>query len=270
MPINASDLAIAAAAAATVALVSLRAKFLAPSGAAAAFLLGTIVTGFGGIAWCAPLITFFLLSSLLSRFGPKRRRALDRELAGVVEKGSTRDAMQVLANGGVAGLVVLAHAIHPDARFLVAYAGALAAAAADTWGTEIGVLSRGATISLRTSRRVAAGMSGGVSLAGTAGAAAGACSVAASAVAMGLRWEMLAVVAAVGMAGMIADSLAGAVLQVRFRCAVCGAETERGRHCDRPTIRSGGYRWITNDVVNILCCLVGAGVAWLGSLLVGG
>ncbi|MEO5929592.1 MAG: DUF92 domain-containing protein, partial [Candidatus Kapaibacterium sp.] len=134
----------------------------------------------------------------------------------------------------------------------------------DTWGTEIGVMSGGATISLLMLRRVEVGMSGGVSVMGSLGAVAGAVSVAIS----GAWWSggparMILLVVIAGTAGMLADSLLGATVQAGYRCGRCGMRTERSIHCGDPAELVTGFRWMNNDLVNILCCATGGGIAWL-------
>ena len=257
-----SNLLIGLAAAGIIALAAARVRFLKPSGAWGAFLLGTAVFGLGGVAWSVPLLVFFILGSLLSKYSPKRRRAVKERLDLIFEKGSTRDAAQVWANGGIAGIVVILNALHPDPSLFIAYCGALAAAAADTWGTEIGVLGSGRTLSIRTLRPVERGTSGGISLAGTLGAAAGALSVALA----GAFWSAapmraIAVIVAAGIAGMLVDSFVGATLQARYRCAACGSGTERRQHCGVPSTLVGGTSLVNNDVVNTACTLAGGAVA---------
>lgn len=209
---------------------------------------------------------FFVSGSLLSKYGPKRKRGLEQ----VFEKGSTRDAGQVWANGGIAGLIVIAHAISRDPLLFTAYMGALAAAAADTWGTEIGVLSRGRTWLLSTFRTVARGTSGGISVVGTLGAVLGAFVVGASGIAWaGAPMLTIAIVIISGMAGMIADGIIGATLQARYHCSSCGTATEQSTHCGVPSTLVGGYRPITNDVVNTACTLTGAATAYVLARTVG-
>jgi uncharacterized protein (TIGR00297 family) len=260
MQISYFQLLIGAAAAGAIAYSALRVGFLVRSGAWAAFILGTVVFGLGGPGWSLPLIVFFISGSLLSRFDRRRKQWLDETF----EKGSARDAGQVLANGGVAGLMVIAHTFVPangpfDQYIITAYLGALAAAAADTWGTELGVLGHGRTIGLPSFREVPKGTSGGISLAGTVGAFLGAFLVAMSGFRIGIGIFLWIIPATFGgMVGMLADSIAGGHLQARYRCTACGAVTERSVHCDVPATITAGRRAITNDVVNGICTLVGA------------
>ncbi|MBV8373247.1 MAG: DUF92 domain-containing protein, partial [Candidatus Eremiobacteraeota bacterium] len=138
--------------AAVVAVAAYRTRALTAGGAAAAFAVGAMVFGTGGVPAALVLLAFFLPSTLLSRLGRERKRALD-----AIGKQGPRDGWQVLANGGVAAACALL-ALRGGWPFAAAYAGAFAAAAGDTWGTEIGTLSRGMPISLVTFRPVAVGL----------------------------------------------------------------------------------------------------------------
>src|SRR6202044_93779 len=72
-------------------------------------------------------------------------------------------------------LLVWAYADHSAATsaWFVAFAGAYAAATADTWGTEIGTLAAKPPRSILTGKPLATGLSGGVSAPGTAAEVAG-------------------------------------------------------------------------------------------------
>ncbi|HKU82187.1 MAG TPA: DUF92 domain-containing protein, partial [Candidatus Tumulicola sp.] len=61
--------------AAAVAAAAWRARALTPSGAIAAFFVGTIVFGAGGWPAAAVLFAFFIPSTLLSRFVRERKKA---------------------------------------------------------------------------------------------------------------------------------------------------------------------------------------------------
>ncbi|PSQ82148.1 MAG: hypothetical protein BRD41_00950, partial [Bacteroidetes bacterium QS_1_63_11] len=105
-----------------------------------------------------------------------------------------------------------------------AFVGALSAAAADTWATELGTISGTPPWSPRSWCRVPAGTSGAVSLVGSGGAVLGATSVAGAAVLTGgvlsgHAGRDAAFLAGAGLAGMLADSVAGAFLQAQYRSA---------------------------------------------------
>lgn len=248
-----------------------RARFLTLDGAVAAGGLAWSVLALGGAAWAVPGLTFFVLSSLLSRAGRRRKRAAE----ALAEKGGRRDAGQVYANGGVAWVLLVAHVFVPHDALYWGYAGAFAAAAADTWGTEIGTFVGGRTRLVWSGRPVPPGTSGGVSVAGTLGALAGAAAVFASLAPFagpylgGLGWGTAALLVVVGgFAAALLDSLAGATVQALYRDPA-GRLTERRASGSGPHPLVRGRRWITNDRVNLACTLGGALLALLGALVRG-
>jgi uncharacterized protein (TIGR00297 family) len=240
--------------AAIVALFALRVKALSLDGAIAAFVVGTMVFGAGGLPAAIVLLAFFIPSSLLTRIGRagKRRAIADAD-------HTARTAWQVLANGGVAALCALG-ALYWRTPFDAAFAGAIAAASADTWATEIGTLSSRPPVSIVTLRPVQTGISGGVSALGIAASAGGALCVAI--VAWLFRVASLPAALAGGFVGSLLDSFAGATLQSRRWCPACGIECETTVHrCGTRTQQRGGIPWLQNDAVNLLATLCGALVA---------
>jgi uncharacterized protein (TIGR00297 family) len=185
-------------------------NWLTGRGATAALAVGlATIYGFGWRGMIL-LLAFFVSSSLLSAKGEGRR-----------------NERQVLANGGVAALAALAGS-------WPAFAGAIAAANADTWASEIGRRSPVPPRLITTGRPVPAGTDGGITLLGTAGGMVGAGFIAALSL-VADPWSVIAV-AAGGVAGMLLDSVLGATVQ-------------------------GAYRWLDNDAVNLAATLGGAGVA---------
>ena len=86
-----------------IAVVSYYLRFLSGSGAVSTFLLGAVIFGTGKWEFSLPILLFFILSSLLSKLGKKWKQ----RFADTFQKGGRRDLGQVLANGGVAGIIVL-------------------------------------------------------------------------------------------------------------------------------------------------------------------
>lgn len=251
-------IALGAICALVVAVPAYRAGALSGSGAVAASAVGTAIFARSAPRDTAALLTFFITSSALSRL-PGRTRPEAGE--------SRRNHRQVLANGGVAAL--LAALGGPDAgRLRLAQAGALAAATADTWATEIGMRWGGRPRSIASGVLLTPGESGGVTLLGTLAGGAGAALV--GSVASGFGRAAVAATLA-GLTGMLADSLLGATVQVRYWCPGCSAESERavdarGHHL----ARSRGLPGLDNDAVNLLATGVGAAAGGLLSRPLGG
>jgi uncharacterized protein (TIGR00297 family) len=254
--------AIGVVVAGAIAFVAQRARTLSRSGALAATAVGTAAIA-ASWYWGALLVVYFVVSTLLSRFGRNRKEQLT---AGVLAKSGERDATQVIANGGIFAASILLSAIAVDklaVTLSLAALGALAAAAADTWATEIGTLYGGTPRSLLTMRPVPPGSSGGVSIAGSLAMIAGAAFVGGVAIWLDLTSDFVIVLIA-GVAGAIADSLIGATLQERRWCSACDRGSEqRMHHCGSSTRLVGGREWMDNDMVNLIATFVGAAVAVL-------
>jgi uncharacterized protein (TIGR00297 family) len=252
------NVAVGALFAAAIAIGAYRARSLSPDGAVAAFAVGTIV--FGCTQWrgAAILLAFFIPSAILTRIGRERKARLTGATAA-----KARNAWQVFANGGVAALCALG-ALRFGAPFGVAFAGAFAAASADTWGTEIGTLARGRPVSILTFRQIQTGLSGGITFQGSAATIGGALLVGAVAALTGFA-PLLAVTIG-GIAGALLDSLLGASLQALRWCPACRCDCETSPHvCGTPTTLRRGIAWFQNDAVNFFATVGGALVAVLGA-----
>jgi uncharacterized protein (TIGR00297 family) len=217
---------------------------LSPDGAVAAFVIGLIIFGAGGIPWITPLILFFVLSSLLSK------SAAGQVISG--EDGPQRTLNQVLANGGIAALIALVHFYYPLPVAYPLFLAAVAAATADTWATEIGLLSKTPPRHIVTRQIVPRGTSGGITALGTAGAALGAGVIAVTGSLFGIAVTTAVGVFLAGFSASLIDSLIGGTVQSTFTCRVCGHATEHRHHCGQKAQHSTGWKWIDNDIVNWL------------------
>jgi uncharacterized protein (TIGR00297 family) len=266
-----------------IAAAAYRARSLSASGAWSAVVMGTGFVALGEPVWFGVLISFFVSSTLWSRWKRKHRAKALAEAK--YEKTGRRDAGQVWANGGAGLALCAAHSIWPDQGWLYAYIGIMAAVNADTWATEIGALSRTAPRSVTSGKPVAPGTSGGVTPLGSAAALAGAVFIGAVAALLlaapqqadaaagtpgggAAAAAYIAAAAAAGLAGAFADSLLGATGQAMFRCRICGSETERAAHCGSAAERVRGFAWLNNDRVNLLSSLFAGLLAFaIGELL---
>jgi uncharacterized protein (TIGR00297 family) len=240
-----------------ISFIAYKFKSLSMSGAVAAAILGTIVFGLGGLAHTAVLLTFFISSSFLSRLFNNKKKATDEKYA----KGSRRDAGQVLANGGVAGICVILGLVFPDnPLFSWMYCAAFAAANADTWATELGVFSKHPPRLITTFKQVEMGTSGGVTLLGTISALAGAGLIGGVVFLFFPFNTSILWIAIAGLFGSLVDSWLGGKLQAGYFCPVCKKETEKHpRHgCGAETLFFRGVRWLDNDWVNLFCTLSAA------------
>lgn len=242
-------------AAALVAAAARRQRALTRLGGIAAAVVGGAVVAGAGWRTGASLVVFFASSTLLGRL-PGARVALEQR------RGNERDAIQVAANGGVATMLAVASSAVPprwQSLMRTGAGGAIAAAAADTWATELGSRSSQRPRSLATLRPVRPGASGGVTVLGLAASLAGATVSALPLMSGDRRIASSLPIVLGGMVGSLVDSLLGATWQEVRVCDICGTETEQRLHCcGRRTRRLRGRVWCDNDTVNALATAAGA------------
>ena len=139
------------------------------SGAIGGSVVGFVILGFGGWPAYALLWSFFLLGTIATRVGYRRKAA-----AGVAQADSgRRGAAHVAANCSVPAALVLLGV--PDIALVAAFGAALA----DTLGTEVGTLYGRSAFSPLGFRPLTPGTPGAVSWAGTAASLVGAAATAA-------------------------------------------------------------------------------------------
>ena len=244
-----------------IAYLAYRAHSLNKSGAFAATVVGTIVFGFGGLAWAILLLAFFITSSGLSRMFKKRKQGLIEKYS----KGDQRDAGQVFGNGGLAMAFALVHALYPESNIgWVGFAAALAAVNADTWATELGVLNpTPPRIITDLRKRVEKGTSGGISLFGTFASLLGSALIAILAALFTDSWSLFLPITLAGLAGSLFDSFLGATVQAMYYCPTDQKETEKHplHTCGTATVHLRGWKWLNNDFVNFACGAFGVMVA---------
>jgi uncharacterized protein (TIGR00297 family) len=243
-----------------IAVAARRARALSTSGAWAAVLTGGFIFGLGGVSWAVLLLVFFISSSALSRSFSKQKT----KVAEKFSKGSQRDWGQVMANGGLGAVLAIGLWLAPHQEGLwLAYAGAMAAVNADTWSTELGVLSPVLPRLITNGKKVEQGTSGGISLTGTLAALAGAILIGIAAVVSKAGqgwWFIFLSIVLGGLIGSLFDSVLGATVQAIYWCPSCSKETERHpmHTCGTSTSQIRGWSWVNNDVVNLACSLMGA------------
>jgi uncharacterized protein (TIGR00297 family) len=238
-----------------IAALAYRRGSLSRGGVAGAMLVGTLHFGFGGLTWGLTLIAFFISSTFLSTYKEREKEPVAAQYA----KGGRRDFGQTLANGGIGAILAVCFNLQPTAWLFTAFVGVMATVAADTWATELGVLSCRPPRLITSGRVVAAGTSGGITPLGMGATLAG--GLAMGLIAWGLAatfgsgsgaWWIAIIGLVAGLVGSLADSLLGATVQAQYRDAT-GVITEK-----KGGVRIRGVAWMTNDAVNLLSSLIGA------------
>ena len=238
-------------------------------------LWGSIVAGFFGISYWLinpvfylGLFTFFISSSFLTRY----HKSVKEPFLDKFEKGGERDASQVLANGLAGFLFIVGYLLTIlfsnnfliSNAFIYGFIAAIGTVNADTWATEIGIVSKDQPYwILNLKKKVERGTSGGVSAKGTAAAFLGSLVIGSLILLVESFWHnpihsesswqlllFIAVAIVCGFLGSIIDSFFGATIQGFFECTVCQKGTEKKIHCSQPTKLIRGLKNFRNDHVN--------------------
>lgn len=200
---------------ALVALLAHRAGSIDAAGALSAVLIGTLITAGLGLSGFALMAAFFVIGSAVTRMGYRIKAA--RGIAQ--ERGGARGWRNAWANGGIPALLALFAGMslgETRALFVLAYAAAVATAAADTCSSEVGKAYGRRTLLITTLRPVPPGTEGAVSLEGTLAGLAASAAVAFLGFALGLYGALAAAVATLaGLLGSLAESAIGTVAERR-------------------------------------------------------
>lgn len=194
-------------------------------------LLLFAATGFVGVLL---MTAFFIIGTTTT----SHKKALKRSFESSGEN-SPRDARQVVANSGMAALLALAILLFPHYKyeFTLMIAAAFAAASGDTASSELGTVYGKNFYNIITLKKDARGLDGVISIEGTlSGLAASLLIACIYAIIFGWRWPVV-IISLGGLAGNLADSLLGALLERKQR--------------------------LGNNMVNFLATLTGAVAAWI-------
>ena len=190
------------------------------------------------------MLVFLVSSSLLGRLSTHDER---------YQKKGKRNAVQVVSNAFAASLAGFFILSGSDMTGLGI--AAIAAAAADTWATELGSLSKKKPRLITSFRTVEKGKSGGMTSLGLfASLLAGVFVFLVTYPFYGTTYLLHAVVG--GAVGSLVDSLLGATVQGIYTCRICGRATEGMKHCGKSTVIDRGIWWFNNDLVNLMATLM--------------
>ncbi|XP_027332751.1 protein PGR [Abrus precatorius] len=250
-------------------------KSLSTSGAVAGFFVMALHF-FVGCRFGAILLAFFFSSSRVTNVGEDKKRLLDPEL----KEGGQRNWLQVLANSGIASVLVVTIWVFTEGKdkclnseesalitsLIGGVIGHYSCCNGDTWSSELGILSDEQPRLITTFKPVRKGTNGGVTRTGILAAAAAGSVIGLTFVLLGLsttRCEsktvalkqllIIPVATAAGLCGSIIDSLLGATLQFSGVCSVRRKVVGK----PAPTVkRISGLSILDNNAVNFVSILL--------------
>ena len=241
-----------------IALVS-RKHLLTRSGIFAALMLDIAISISLGNFGFVLLLLFLVLGSISDNI--KKLAKDSTNIEKLENKGSCRDHTQVLANATVSAVCAISFRLTDAEVLVICFSASLAEALADTFASSFGAFSK-ITVDLFKFRKCEKGISGGMSLCGTLSALVAVLIMGGGALAfsaIGTKGFLIVLIS--GFGGTVFDSLLGSLVQVKYKCRICGKTVEREEHCGVPTAHSSGIGFVTNDIVNLLSTAFSALVA---------
>lgn len=221
------------------AFLFIRMKWLSFSGAVFAGLIALFLLFANWSLF--PIITFFILGTLAGK--------LNKNVESDKKHAKPRDAFQVLANGGVTLVLSVLYLIHKVWYLEVLMLVSISVACADTLSSEIGMKFGKKTFGILNFKVLPRGLSGGVSMQGFGGALLGALVIGV------FKMDYFWIIVISGFSGSVLDSVLGLIFQAKYK--------RDGQITDLESVDLiGGYRFVTNDLVNVLSNLIVVGICW--------
>lgn len=218
-------------------------------GSATAFLTGICLYQLGDAYLFANLLVFFVGGSIVSKIS----NSIKQQGEALQSESGARTWIQVLANSLPATLIVWA--IHLDPQFsslkLLPFV-VLSVPFADTFASELGMLSKGTVRSIVTWKRLPVGLSGGITVFGTFAGLIGA-GLSALFVIPTYGIQAFLNVLTLGFIGMLIDSILGATIQRKYTDETYGLR-DAALSSDQKSTK--GFEWVSNSTINILTILI--------------
>lgn len=178
---------------------------------------------------------------------------LRKKLRPELKKEKSRRFIQILINGGLGCLFVIVYGLTGEMRYMLISVVAIGGCFVDSLSSDVGVMSRRRPFDFLRRQYVDGGISGGMSWLGTAAALAGSALIGLStALSLHLPFSVGLMVSGLVFLQTLVDTAMGSLIQVKYRCPVCGKVTEKKEHCGTATEYLSGLRFVNNNWVNAL------------------
>ncbi|MFW8054311.1 DUF92 domain-containing protein [Vagococcus fluvialis] len=238
-------------------LIGYHFKAISFDGIFTTIITGTIIALSGNLAIWSSIIFLFgssLAIKLFKSFFFPASLEIEKQ---VHEKLSARDSFQILANTLPATLCIITYLSTNNTTFVLGYLASTAAASADTWASELGILSKRKTFDLKSFKPVPKGISGGVSFLGTLASLAASCCIVfvfyffnfIKPIPIDSKQYLIIII--IGFSGSLIDSFIGSFFQGLFRDNNQEL-TDKKEH--NQLVK--GFTWLNNDGVNIITNLI--------------
>ena len=245
-----------------IAMTAVGRKSLAISGGITSLLM-FLAVGFFAPDFVAPafMLIAFVLEAATSLIVRKIQKEGDHAPAN-------RNGYQVAAVALVATISIIIYKLTGLSVFYYAYFLTLVGQFADSIASDVGKATKGKTIDVLRLKEVEKGISGGVSLLGTAAALVSSAALAAIGLAFGAyNFTVFVIIALFAFFGTMIDSMLGSACQALYTCPSCGKVTEEKTCCGEKTKLIKGFSFIDNVTVNMITSVLTFGLGMFLFLL---
>lgn len=231
-------------------------KLLTRGGALTAFIIGLMFYFIGSFFSWFLLILFFLSSSIIGKI--KQKYHLSTPVMNVTEEKKGRKSIQVIANSVPALICLILFGLTQKELFHLAMGATIAGATADTWASEIGILSHQKPVSVLSFKPVDTGLSGGVTFLGSIASVLGAGFIALWYVFFFYNYAQsshqlllfLLIIIFSGTLGSFIDSVLGESIQEKYLTE--NSEITEIKSRNKQQRLHSGIKGIDNNLVNLL------------------
>lgn len=222
-------------------------------GSITAILVGFIFYLTGRWLFLGPLFVFFITSSIVTNINKKYKK---QTTSKIHEKSSSRDTFQVLANSLIALIFAILYYKTKNTIFEIAVFIAFASYNADTWASELGIISKQDNIFLFGFKKVQKGISGAVTIFGLICSLLGSLLIGFIYFFKEINFKILLVITIYGFISALIDSILGQLCQVLYYDKTNNLYTEKKYTNKTENLKVKGFSWTNNDFVNLLAPLI--------------
>lgn len=194
-------------------------------------------------------ISSAIITTVKKRFAPGRQYDTESE--------APRNWKQAASNMGVPVFLAVTEQLTNQNSFTFAAFAALACATADTWSSEIGVLSRTSPVFIVSRKKAQPGVSGGVTTLGTFCSILGSLIIAFVYYCYYERIAETTCILILGFTGALIDSLIGELFQAKY---LSPTRDYTDQQSAGKLVK--GFRIVTNNAVNLLAVAITAAIAY--------
>ena len=227
-------------------LVAYLKKQLTLTATIVAFLVGLSLYLNGGFMCLICLYVFFISASIASNINKEYKKKVSK----IYQKSGKRDLYQVLANSFLAVMLASAYYNTNNKIFYIAVFIAFASYNADTWASEIGIMSKKDNYYLLGLKKVQKGISGAVTPLGLIASLFGSFLIASVYLFIDLDFKYFIIITILGFVSALIDSILGQLFQVLYY------DNKTKKYTEKKTNKKiKGISFINNDVINFIAPL---------------